>query len=138
MVCQRSSRRVRPRSLSSPVLCGFSLICGFRLANKAWLKVADLAALAGQYQRAIERYESVARASLNSNLTKWSVKDYFFKAGACYLANKVGTHNIARFLTLRTLFPRNQPSNGSSSRTLHLRQRGNAFYYKYISPCNHI
>jgi alpha-soluble NSF attachment protein len=55
------------------------------------LKVADLAALAGQYQRAIERYESVAKASLNSNLTKWSVKDYFFKAGACYLANKVNT-----------------------------------------------
>src|ERR1700724_2474632 len=71
-----------------PVL---GLICGFRLANKAWLKVADLAALAGQYQRAIERYESVARASLNSNLSKWSVKDYFFKAGACYLANKVDT-----------------------------------------------
>jgi alpha-soluble NSF attachment protein len=94
--------------------------------------VADLAALAGQYQRAIERYESVARASLNSNLTKWSVKDYFFKAGACYLANKVDTHNIARFLILRTLFPRNQPSNGSSSRILHLRQRGNAFSYKYI------
>jgi alpha-soluble NSF attachment protein len=59
------------------------------LANKSWLKVADLAALAGEYSRAIDRYESVARASLNSNLTKWSVKDYFFKAGACYLANKV-------------------------------------------------
>src|SRR5271156_7218413 len=108
MVCKRSSRRVRPYSLSSPVLCGFSLICGFRLANKAWLKVADLAALAGQYQRAIERYESVARASLNSNLTKWSVKDYFFKAGACYLANKVDHPLIIRFLILRTLFPRNQ------------------------------
>ena len=59
------------------------------LANKTLLKVADLAALAGQYSRAIERYDAVARASLNSNLTKWSVKDYFFKAGACYLANKV-------------------------------------------------
>src|SRR5579871_4268136 len=60
-----------------------------RLANKAWLKVADLAALAGQYPRAIARYEAVAKSSLNSNLSKWSVKDYFFKAGACYLANKV-------------------------------------------------
>jgi alpha-soluble NSF attachment protein len=60
-----------------------------RLANKAWLKVADIAALAGHYSRAIDRYEAVARTSLNSNLTKWSVKDYFFKAGACYLANKV-------------------------------------------------
>ena len=51
--------------------------------------MADLAALAEDYPRAIDRYEAVARASLNSNLTKWSVKDYFFKAGACYLANKV-------------------------------------------------
>jgi alpha-soluble NSF attachment protein len=51
--------------------------------------VADIAALVGQYSRAIDRFEAVARASLNSNLTKWSVKDYFFKAGACYLANKV-------------------------------------------------
>jgi len=53
------------------------------------LKVADIAALVGQYPRAIEKYEGVAKQSLNSNLTKWSVKDYFFKAGACYLANKV-------------------------------------------------
>ena len=60
-----------------------------RLANKSWLKVADIAALVGQYPRAIEKYEAVAKQSLNSNLTKWSVKDYFFKAGACYLANKV-------------------------------------------------
>jgi len=59
-----------------------------RLANKSWLKVADIAALVGQYPRAIEKYEAVAKQSLNSNLTKWSVKDYFFKAGACYLANK--------------------------------------------------
>lgn len=59
------------------------------LANKSWLKAADIAALCGQYSRAIERYEQVAKASLNSNLTKWSVKDYYFKAEACYLANKV-------------------------------------------------
>ena len=59
------------------------------LANKSWLKAADIAALVGQYSRAIERYEQVAKSSLNSNLTKWSVKDYCFKAEACYLANKV-------------------------------------------------
>jgi alpha-soluble NSF attachment protein len=50
--------------------------------------MADLAALAGQYKRAIDAYEQVALASLNSNLTKWSVKDYYLKAGACYLAGK--------------------------------------------------
>ena len=60
-----------------------------RLANKSRLKAADIAALVEQYPRAIERYEQVAKASLNSNLTKWSVKDYYFKAEACYLANKV-------------------------------------------------
>jgi alpha-soluble NSF attachment protein len=59
------------------------------LANKSSLKAADLAALDGQYTKAIERYEQVAKSSLNSNLTKWSVKDYYFKAEACYLANKV-------------------------------------------------
>ena len=51
--------------------------------------MADLAALAGQYTRAIDAYEMVALASLNSNLTKWSVKDYYLKSGACYLANNV-------------------------------------------------
>ena len=51
--------------------------------------MADLAALEGQYGRAIEAYEQVAIASLNSNLTKWSVKDYYLKAGACHLANRV-------------------------------------------------
>ena len=72
----------------------------FRLANKAFLKAADLAALAKQYNRAIGHYESVARASINSNLTKWSVKDYFLKAGACYLANKVHTSQCIK-LTCR-------------------------------------
>ena len=104
-----------------------------RLANKAWLKVADLAALAGQYQRAIERYESVARASLNSNLTKWSVKDYFFKAGACYLANKVSML-LYMFLMIRILLLRNQLLNGSSSRIPHLLQLVNVSYFKYY-PC---
>ena len=83
------------------------LIRACRLANKAWLKVADIAALAGQYPRAIDRYEAVARASLNSNLTKWSVKDYFFKAGACYLANKVIYPHI-RGIDVRILSLRNK------------------------------
>ena len=73
--------------------------------------MADLAALAGQYQRAIDRYEAVAKSSLNSSLTKWSVKDYFFKAGACYLANKV-IPSMA-FLISRTLLPLNKPWNGT-------------------------
>ena len=56
------------------------------LANKLYLKVADLAALEGDYKRAIDKFELVAKSSLNNNLMRWSVKDYFLKAGICYLA----------------------------------------------------
>lgn len=56
------------------------------LANKLYLKAADLAALEGDYASAIQKFEGVAKSSLNSNLMKWSVKDYFLKAGICHLA----------------------------------------------------
>ncbi|OOF99413.1 hypothetical protein ASPCADRAFT_137857 [Aspergillus carbonarius ITEM 5010] len=56
------------------------------LANKHYLKAADLAALEGDYYKAIEHYERIARASINNNLMKWSVKDYFLKGGICHLA----------------------------------------------------
>ncbi|MCJ1472055.1 vesicular-fusion protein S17 [Lambiella insularis] len=57
------------------------------LANKLFLKVADLAALEGDYYKSIEHYEKVAKSSVNNNLMKWSVKDYFLKAGICHLAS---------------------------------------------------
>lgn len=56
------------------------------LANKHYLKVADLAAIEGDYYKAIEHYEKVGKSSINNNLMKWSVKDYFLKAGICHLA----------------------------------------------------
>ncbi|KAI9848983.1 MAG: vesicular-fusion protein S17 [Sclerophora amabilis] len=56
------------------------------LANKLFLKVADLAALEGDYYKSIENYEKVARSSVSNNLMKWSVKDYFLKSGICLLA----------------------------------------------------
>lgn len=56
------------------------------LANKLFLKVADLAALEADYYRAIANYEKVATSSVSNNLMKWSVKDYFLKAGICILA----------------------------------------------------
>ena len=56
------------------------------LANKLYLKVADLAALEGDYANAINKLETVAKSSLNNNLMRWSVKDYFLKAGICHLA----------------------------------------------------
>ena len=62
-----------------------------RLANKLFLKVADLAALEGDYQRAVANYEKVAQSSVDNNLMKWSVKEYFLKAGICHLASQVGS-----------------------------------------------
>ena len=58
----------------------------YSLANKLFLKVADLAAIAADYYKAIENYEKVAKSSVSNNLMKWSVKDYFLKAGICHLA----------------------------------------------------
>ncbi|MCJ1388442.1 vesicular-fusion protein S17 [Xylographa bjoerkii] len=57
------------------------------LANKLFLKVADLAAVEKDYNKSIENYEKVAKSAVNNNLMKWSVKDYFLKAGICRLAN---------------------------------------------------
>ena len=78
-----------PFVLNSPLFLYPCLLKLFRLANKAYLKVADLAALEGDYYKAIENYEKVARSSVSNNLMKWSVKDYFLKAGICLLANNV-------------------------------------------------
>ena len=60
-----------------------------RLANKLYLKVADIAALEADYYKAIGNYEKVAKSSLNNNLMKWSVKEYYLKAGICHLATNV-------------------------------------------------
>ncbi|KKK23952.1 hypothetical protein P175DRAFT_0503061 [Aspergillus ochraceoroseus IBT 24754] len=56
------------------------------LANKHYLKAADLAALEGDYYKAIEHYERIGRSSISNGLMKWSVKDYLLKAGICHLA----------------------------------------------------
>lgn len=57
-----------------------------RLANKLYLKLADLSALAADYPKAITNYERAARSAINNNLMKWSVKEYLLKAGICHLA----------------------------------------------------
>ncbi|KAI9893854.1 MAG: vesicular-fusion protein S17 [Vezdaea aestivalis] len=57
------------------------------LANKLFLKVADLAALEGDYSKAVQNYEKVAKSAVNNNLMRWSVKDYFLKSGICLLAS---------------------------------------------------
>lgn len=56
------------------------------LANKLWLKTADLVALEGKdYYKAIDLYEKVAKSSISNNLMRWSVKEYLLKAGICHL-----------------------------------------------------
>jgi len=59
------------------------------LANNCVLKVATIAAQLEKYEKAIEKFEYVASQSLDNQLTKWSVRDYFFKAGLCHLATGV-------------------------------------------------
>ena len=68
--------------------------CCDRLANKLWLKTADLAALESDYYKSISNYERVAKSSINNNLMKWSVKEYLLKAGICHLctADMVATN----------------------------------------------
>lgn len=56
------------------------------LANKLYLKLADLSALAEDYYKATSNYERIAKSSINNNLMKWSVKEYLLKAGICHLA----------------------------------------------------
>jgi len=56
-------------------------------SNACLLKVAQFSAQLEKYDKAIEIYERVAKASLDNNLLKWSVKEYFLKAGLCHLAS---------------------------------------------------
>lgn len=77
------------------------------LANKAYIKAADLGALSGNYIQAAGLYESVAKRSLNNNLSKWSLKDYFFKAILCYLAADdlvAGQKALEKFVDWDSLF----------------------------------
>ncbi|EDK42015.1 conserved hypothetical protein [Lodderomyces elongisporus NRRL YB-4239] len=55
------------------------------LSNKAFLKCADLCALHTDYKKAISLYDVVIKNLLNNSLTKWSLKDYFFKVLLCVL-----------------------------------------------------
>ena len=54
--------------------------------NNCLLKVGDFAAQEGDYMQAVQIYEQVATSSLDSQLVRWSVSDYLFRAGLCRLA----------------------------------------------------
>lgn len=55
------------------------------LANKSFLKCADLAAGNNQYKKAIELYDTIIKQLINNSLTRWSLKDYFLKVILCVL-----------------------------------------------------
>ncbi|KAN0066409.1 vesicular-fusion protein S17 [Thecaphora frezii] len=55
-------------------------------ASGCWREAAQLATDLARFPQAIERWEQVAAMSLESNLTRYSVKDYYLNAGLCYLA----------------------------------------------------
>ncbi|CAA7265846.1 unnamed protein product [Cyclocybe aegerita] len=55
-------------------------------ANACYKDAADLHADLDEYPQAIARYEQVADHSLGSALTKYSVKEYWLRAGLCALA----------------------------------------------------
>ncbi|KAF9413749.1 hypothetical protein BGZ94_000634 [Podila epigama] len=77
------------------------------LAHKCLLKVATFAAQLGQYDKAIEKFEEVASASLDNQLMKWSLKEYFLKAGLCHLATGdiVSAHNaVERYCEMDVTF----------------------------------
>ncbi|PWN94252.1 TPR-like protein [Acaromyces ingoldii] len=55
-------------------------------ASGCFREAATVATEVGDYKRALERWEQVAQMSLESNLTRYSVKDYYLNAGLCYMA----------------------------------------------------
>jgi len=57
-------------------------------ANSCLLKVAQYSAQLENYQKAIELYEQVAKASLENNLLKWGAKEHLHRAILCYLASE--------------------------------------------------
>eukprot|EP01083_Nonionella_stella_P034880 95360_1 len=63
-------------------------------ANQCMLKVAHLSAELEDFSKSIGIYEKVALASLDNNLMKWSVKDYYFKAALCHLVLGAGTNDM--------------------------------------------
>ncbi|RKO84678.1 soluble NSF attachment protein, partial [Blyttiomyces helicus] len=57
-------------------------------ANACLLKVGTYAAQLEQFDMAIEKFEQVAANSVDNQLTKWSLREYFLKAGICCLCTQ--------------------------------------------------
>jgi alpha-soluble NSF attachment protein len=57
-------------------------------ANACALKVAEISALLGDYEKAAEKFETVGKMSMTNNLLRFSVKGYLLNAGICRLCSR--------------------------------------------------
>jgi len=76
-------------------------------ANACFKDAADLHADLEQYPQAIARYQQVADHSLGSALTKYSVKEYWLRAGLCALAmndSVTAKRNMTKYSSQDTTF----------------------------------
>ncbi|KAF8585554.1 vesicular-fusion protein SEC17 [Ramaria rubella] len=77
-------------------------------ANACLKDAADLHAELDEFADAIKLYEKVAQYSLTSNLTKYSVKDYWLRASLCALAMRdpvTAKRNLNRYSMEDVTFP---------------------------------
>lgn len=74
-------------------------------SNKCLLKVATFSAQLGKYERAIEIYQQVGRASIENNLLKYSAKEYFLKGGLCILCTGDLVRAQNAIETFESMFP---------------------------------
>lgn len=81
----------------------YTFICS--TANACFKDAADLHADLEEYAQAIERYEQVANYSLNSPLTKYSVKEYWLRAGLCALALEVSILHLESMILSNSPYP---------------------------------
>ncbi|QRV76613.1 Vesicular-fusion protein Sec17 [Ceratobasidium sp. AG-Ba] len=87
-------------------------------ANACFKDAADLHAELGHYPHAIARYEQVADHSLTSALTKYSVKEYWLRAGLCALAMQdtvTARRNQAKYGTQDVTYPSTREAKFISS-----------------------
>lgn len=82
-------------------------------ANGCFKDAADLHAELDEFPAAIARYEQVANHSLTSSLTRYSVKEYWLRAGLCALAMKdtvTARRNLQKYATQDVTFPSTRES----------------------------
>lgn len=80
------------------------------LANKSWLRCADLMALNGDYIKASDKYSKLISNSMGNKLSQWSLKDYYLKKALCQLA---ATDAVAATRTLNDAMNEDPNFNGS-------------------------